>query len=245
MPTPVSAFQTKSVALSAAREAIGLPSLVLFASYIGFGSLVRQSGFGLSAGLASTVTAWALPGQVALVELYAAGASVITIAGAVLLTNARLMPMVIVIMPLLRRPGVSWVSYVTVAHLVAVTSWANALRRLPDIPVGDRLRWFVAFALTLFVTSLFGTAMGFFLAGQVPAAVTLGLVFLNPIYFMLILATDLRERARALAFGFGAVSGPLLHLASPDYGLLITGVVAGSAAFGLDWLLARREHPRG
>ena len=58
---------------SAAKEAAGMPALVLGASYIGFGSLVRESGIGLGLGLFSTLSAWALPGQVALIELYGVG----------------------------------------------------------------------------------------------------------------------------------------------------------------------------
>lgn len=186
------------------------------------------------------MTGWALPGQVALVELYAAGTSVAGVALAVLLTNARLMPMVIVLMPLLRRPGAPRWCYYALSHLVAVTSWANALRRLPDIPGPLRLRWFAAYALTLFVASLVGTAAGYHLAGAVPLPVTLGLIFLNPVYFMLILAADLRSRARTLALALGAVAGPLFHVIEPEYGLLATGLLAGTAAFALDRALPRR-----
>src|SRR3546814_12543899 len=72
------------------------------------------------------------------------------------------------------------------------------------------------------------TAVGFYLAGLLPGFVTLGLVFLNPIYFMLVFVADARHRARVLALAFGAVAGPPLHLVSPDWGLLTTGVLAGS-----------------
>jgi predicted branched-subunit amino acid permease len=67
--------------------------------------------------------------------------------------------------------------------------------------------------------------------------VTLGLVFLNPIYFMLVFVADARHRARILALVVGAVTGPPLHLVSPDWGLLATGVLAGSLAFAADLAL--------
>lgn len=70
------------------RDAFGTPGIVMGASFIGFGSLVRESGLALSYGLASTATGWALPGQLALVELTAAGGSLIAITLAVALTNA-------------------------------------------------------------------------------------------------------------------------------------------------------------
>src|SRR3546814_4248723 len=63
--------------------------------------------FTLAMGLFSTTTGWALPGQVALVELYAVGASLTAIVIAVGLTNVRLLPMALSLMPHLRTPGTS------------------------------------------------------------------------------------------------------------------------------------------
>ena len=61
---------------------------------------------------------------------------------------------------------------------------------------------------------------------------------------MLVFAADARHRERGLALGLGAASGPLLYLASPDWGLLLTGLLAGSAAFLADRLWARRAARR-
>ncbi|MEQ8964304.1 MAG: AzlC family ABC transporter permease [Azospirillaceae bacterium] len=228
--------------LAGMRAAVGVPALVLAASYLGFGSLVRSSGLGLPHGMASTVTGWALPGQVALVELYAAGASVLTIALAVGLTNARLMPMTISLMPWLRARGRPRWQYFAAAHLVAVTGWVHALRHVPAMAERDRLPYFAGFSLTLWGASLSATAGGFVLAGAVPPSVSLGLVFFNPIYFMLVLGADAQTagRARAWALGAGALAGPLFHRIDPDWGLLATGLVAGTAAFLADRLVPRR-----
>ncbi|AWK89073.1 branched-chain amino acid ABC transporter permease (plasmid) [Azospirillum thermophilum] len=218
-----------------------MPALVLFASYIGFGSLVSESGFGLLEGLVSTATSWALPGQVALVEMSAVGASVVAITLAVALTNARLMPMSVTLVPLLKRHRApAWQTY-ALAHVIAVTSWANGLRRLPQIAEEDRMAWFFGYAGTLWLVTMLATAVGFFAAGLLPAPVTLGLVFLNPLYFLLLFAQDLRQRAKVLALAFGAVAGPLMHLVLPGYGLLVTGLAAGTAAFAVDLLLERRR----
>ncbi|UEM06018.1 AzlC family ABC transporter permease [Skermanella rosea] len=239
--TPAGSKARRTMFLVAAREAVGMPSIVLGASYVGFGSLVRESGMGLWLGLFSTLSAWALPGQVALVELYGVGASLLVIALAVALTNARLMPMTITLMPLIHDPAVPRWRYYLYSHLVAVTAWAFSMRRCPEMPRDVRLPYFVGFATVLWLASLIGTAVGFALADAVPQSVTLGLVFLNPIYFMLIFATDLRHRARVIALGLGAVMGPTLHTFSHDWGLMLTGLIAGSAAFGADRLVARRR----
>jgi predicted branched-subunit amino acid permease len=223
------------------RQAFGAPGVVMGASFLGFGALVRQSELALWHGLASTVTGWALPGQIALVELYAAGASLLSIALAVALSNARLLPMTVTLMPVLHSPRWPRWSYFLAAHYVAVTGWAAAMRVCPALPAAERLPFFAGFALTLWVVTIATTAAGFHLAGVVPQPVSLGLVFLNPIYFMLVFAEGANQRTRALALGLGAVAGPPLHLLTPDWGLLIAGVGAGTLAFALDRMWARRH----
>lgn len=245
MPVPPSSRidhgTPRGALIAGVREALGTPLLVLCASYIGFGSLVRGSGLSLAAGLLSTATTWALPGQVALVELYATGASLLTIVIAVALTNARMMPMTMTLLPVLRLPGRrTWRIYLA-SHFIAVTGWAVAMLRCPDLPPEQRLSFFIGFAVTLLAGSLAGTAVGFFLSGAVPAAVSLGLVFVNPIYFMLLFLGDLRARSRLLALLFGAGLAPVMHYAAPTWGLLITGIVAGTAAF----LLSRGKWRHG
>jgi predicted branched-subunit amino acid permease len=180
-------FGTPRGALRAGmREAVGAPLLVLFASYVGFGSLVRESRMSLPAGLLSTIATWALPGQIVSVELYAAGTSLATIFIAVALTNARMMPMTMTLLPLVRMKGrARWRLFVA-SHLIAVTGWAVAMMRCPDMPPAQRLSYFVGFAATLLCGSMIGTAVGFLASGAVPSALSLGLVFVNPVDFMLL-----------------------------------------------------------
>lgn len=215
------------------REAFGAPLLVLFASYVGFGSLVRESRLSLSTGLLSTALTWALPGQIVSVELYAAGASLLTIVIAVALTNARMMPMTMTLLPVLRVPERKRWRLYAASHLIAVTGWAVAMLRCPDMPPAQRLSYFVAFAATLLCGSLVGTGVGYFVSGAVPPALSLGLVFVNPVYFMLLFINDLRDRSRVLALVLGAGLAPLIHQVAPTWGLLIAGVAGGGIAFAL------------
>ncbi len=234
-------FDTQSQAVRrGVREALGVPAVVMAASFLGFGALVRESGFPLWFGLASTATGWALPGQVALVELLSVGASIVAIISVVALTNARLLPMTVALVPLLRGPGYRRWVYYAASHWIAVTAWAELMRNGHAIDRAWRLPYFFGYAITLWAATLIATAVGFLMAGGLPAYVTLGLVFINPIYFMLVFAADLRQRAKILALAFGAVLGPLLHLATPDWGLVIAGFLAGSLAFAADRLLKGR-----
>lgn len=216
------------------RDAIGSPTFVLGASYIGFGSLLRELDFDLFLGLASTVFIWALPAQVTTVELYAIGAPFLSIFIAVALINFRFLPMVVSLMPLVRQPerGNRWL-YLA-AHMVAVTAWALAMLRGPDMPRDQRLPYFIGCSLMLLLSALIGTTIGYFAAGAVPPEVSWGFVFANPMFFLLIMLVDLRQRPRILAILLGAAAGPLLHFVTPTWGLLIAGVIGGTAAFLAD-----------
>ena len=96
-----------------------------------------------------------------------------------------------------------------------MTRWAISIKRSGELPRDQRLAYFTGLAGTLWVVTVLCTAIGVLLSGSAPALVSLGLVFLNPIYFILLFAGDVRQRNRLLALVFGAVLGPILHLASP------------------------------
>ena len=107
-----------------------------------------------------------------------------------------------------------------------MTAWAAATRICPRLPVAERLPFFVGMGVTLWIVTLGTTAAGFLLAGMVPAYITLGLVFLNPIYFMLVFAADVRHRPRIVALLLGAVAGPPLYWLTADWSLLLAGLLA-------------------
>ena len=226
--TPVPIYRRRALHRGI-RDSVGAPVLLLFASYLGFGSLVHSSDLSLFAGLFSTISTFALPGQIVVVELYATGATLTVIAIAVALTNVRLLPMTLSLIPHLGHVA-PWKRY-GVAHMIAVTGWVQALGIFGRLPVAERLPYYVGFSGMLIVSTLVGTTIGFLLADAVPTAVSLGLVFVNPLYFALVLSRNLTVRTHAWAMALGALLGPGLHLASPNWGLLATGLIAGTAGF--------------
>ncbi|WP_303982306.1 AzlC family ABC transporter permease [Dongia mobilis] len=231
-----------------AWAAVGAPALVLGASYVGFGAFVHQSGLTFFQGVASSITGWALPGQIALIEIFVAGGSLLAAAIAVGLANARLMPMVVTLLPILREgdaaPSPRLIHYLS-AHFIALTGWAVAMQRCPDMNPRQRLPFFLGFTLVIWLSTVFCTALGFFLVEVLPPTVTLGLVFLNPLYFMLLFTIDIVRRDRRWALLIGVVLGPLLHMITPEWGLLITGLVGGSLAFLITQYDRQRNPGRG
>ncbi len=213
------------------RESFGVPSAVIGAGYVGFGALAAGNDFSLLAAVLSTVTIWALPGQVVMVEMATIGAPLAALILTVMLTSARFLPMSVALIPLLRTARHGRLRVYLAAQLVAMTAWAAAMRRAPELPEEERLPYFVGFGLTNWTAGLVCTVIGYFVAESLPPLVKLGFVFLSPIYFLLILTGDARSRATVAALVCGAAAGPLSHLVTPDWSVLAGGLVGGTLAY--------------
>ena len=217
--------------LNGVREALGVPVLVLVAGYLGFGALAGASGVSLWFAVISSVTIWALPGQLVLLDMWQAGAPLIAVILAVSLANARFLPMTMTLMPMLRDDSHPTWRYYLAAHLVAMVAWVACMRRCPGMPARERLHFFMGFGTVCVVSCEVMVAIGYLIADAIPQQLQIGLVFLSPLYFFVIMAGEVRSRLMALALGCGAVAGPLCQLYSPQWGVLMAGVGGGSVAF--------------
>ena len=216
------------------REAVGVPMLIMGASFLGFGSMIKDINWSVWHALLSTLTTWALPGQIAMVEMASTGAPLIAIVLAVGFINARLLPMSATLLPHVRHPNIPGWVYYAVAMIIAATSWVGTMRRLPDLRQDQKLAFLLGYGLLLYLGSPLFTVIGYELAGSVPLPVKLTLVFINPLYFMLLFLQDLKDPGRVMALVFGAVLGPLTFMLSPDWTLVITGFVGGTLAWFID-----------
>jgi len=95
---------------------LSVMAYVLIGTYIGIAALAHDFGFSLWWLAASTVLVWAAPAQVILVSALGAGATPVETALAVGLSSVRLLPMVISLLPLIKRPGTRNRDLVLPAH---------------------------------------------------------------------------------------------------------------------------------
>ncbi len=220
------------------RDAFGVPAAVLVAGMIGFGALGHASGLSLGITTATTFFIYALPGQVVFVEMVALGASGFAIALAAALTAARFLPMTLTLIPQIpkedRRPRLY-----AAAHFISMTSWAVMMRDFASISPRDRMAYFTGFGMTCWAVSVPATMLGYLLAGYVPAPITIGLVMLNPLFFLLSFV-EVQARASRLAVLIGGLSGPIVYGWAPGWSILLCGLAGGTAAFFLDAALGRK-----
>lgn len=212
---------------------ISLPPLLVLLGMIGYASLAKSLDFTLVETVLGAAGIYGLPGQVALLELHASGASALAVIIAVSMANMRFLPMAISIMPIFEPSGSFYKWRFAIIQLLSVNSWSYVLQHYPAITARQRLAFFCGFGAMCFACGIAGTVLGWMMAGTLPTEITLTLIFLNPAYFVFLFCAN-RNRNILMAMAIGAVLGPLFHLITPDWGLPLCGLVAGTAGFWLD-----------
>jgi predicted branched-subunit amino acid permease len=205
-------------------------SYVLFGTYIGIGALAHDFHFSILWALASTLLVWAGPAQVILISTLGGGA-MLESAIAVGLSSVRLLPMVVSLLPMVKRPGQRAWKLLLPAHFTAVSMWVEALRLLPKEPREDRVAFCNGLGSGYLVFAMAATVTGFHLAAKLPTLASAALLFLTPLAFLMSTLRNSRMLVDLLALGFGLVLGPLFAFWHVELDLMWSGLAAGSAAF--------------
>ncbi|MCE1235780.1 MAG: AzlC family ABC transporter permease [Hyphomicrobiales bacterium] len=227
-PPPTSAF---GWFLAGQRQFVSLPAVILIAAFTGFGGLAHASGVGLAETVFLVAFVWALPSMIVVVGAIQAGAPLLATMFAVALSAARLMPMTMALIPILRAEKTpKWALY-ALSHFVAITAWVFGMTKLPDLPREGRAPYFAGFAVTLTVFNMGVAAAAWLAAAKLPPLAAAGLVLLMPLYFALSLWNAARTSpTERLALIFGMAIAPAMHALAPNLDLLLTGLVGGLAA---------------
>jgi predicted branched-subunit amino acid permease len=212
---------------------------VLFATYLGIGALAHDTHFSLGWALASTLLIWAGPAQIILISTLASGATVVQAAIAVTVSGIRLFPMVVSVLPMLRTPRTKRRHLVLAAHFIAVTLWVECFRLLPKVPRERRLAFVQGLGFGLCLVCLTATTVGYGLAANLPQLFAAAILLLTPLAFLLSTARNCRELADVLALVLGLALFPLASMLHTGVDILISGVSAGTIAFGAHWWRSR------
>lgn len=208
-----------------------LAGLVMCASFLGFGALVRGMGFEVWPALLTTAVMWALPGQVVLLTLVTEGAGLLATALAVSFTAVRLLPMVTLVLARSALPGTGKTPLYFLAHFIAVTLWVLTEQKVVEMERARRLPWLTGLGCCLLVIMLGMNVAGYYLTGVLPLVVAAALAFLSPCFFFISLFTNARERADYFAIAAGAALIPICVELVPDYDLAVAGLAGGTLAY--------------
>lgn len=220
-----------SAFLPGLREALGAPGIAMAATFLAFGAAVQEAGLSPGWALLACWGIYGMPGQLVLVQaatLGWAGGVGAAVMGAVAV-NARFLPMAVSITPVLSAPARR--RLLPAVPFIAVTPWAAAMRALPTVERSARLAWFLGFGLTSWLVAGGAALAGFHVAGMLGAEARAALLFVNPLYYALLLAADLDRPAPRRAVLCGAAAASLVLLLPSSVALLAAGLAGGTAAF--------------
>jgi predicted branched-subunit amino acid permease len=218
--------------------------IVLIGSYISIGALAHDLGFSMTWTVASTLLVWAAPAQVILISALGAGTAPFEAAVAVALSGIRLLPMVVVLMPVLRAAKTRARALILPAHFTAVSFWIESLRLAPAVPRENRIAFANGIGAGLCAAAVAATVAGFYLAGVLPGALVAAMLFLTPMSFLTSAIRTARLLSDRAAYLIGVVAAPLLAWAGVGLDLMWTGLVGGTAAYGI-YRLSRARRSKG
>ena len=207
------------------------PAIALGASFIAIGALLKNIGFNIQQSILSTVLTYALPGQLVMAESFLIGASLINIFLAVWLVNARLYPMTVSLMPLLKEASQPKWKYYLSCHFLAVSSWLIMKDRIQTVKQKNRIDFWIGIGIGTWTTAIIATIIGYLLSDYLSKDMVIGLAIVNPVYFACMMVGAMKSKSISVAVILGAILGPAFFLVSQEWSILFGGTLAGTVAF--------------
>jgi hypothetical protein len=179
------------------------------------------------------VLLWAGPAQVILVTGLGPGGPLIETAVAVALSSVRFLPIVVALIPLVKRAETKPRDLVLPVHFMAVSVWVEAVRHAPTIPRERRISFCNGIGFVLLALGTIFTGVGYYMQALLPAVFGAATMFITPISFLTSTARNARLLLDKAALALGLAIGPVLAFSHIQFDLLWTGVIGGTLAYGL------------
>jgi predicted branched-subunit amino acid permease len=236
-PTWTSSFRAFAQGFKSVSSTIF--AAVLFATYIGIGALAHDSHFSLGWTLLSTILVWAGPAQIIVITTLGSGVTILQSAIAVTVSAIRLFPMVASVIPLMRTPKTKKRHLILVAHLTAVTLWVECHRFLPQVPRDRRIAFVHGLGFGLLCVTLCANMIGYYLAANLSQTLGAAILLLTPLAFLFSTARNSKDLSDVVALVLGLLLYPLFSVLNTGLDIIISGVVAGTIAYGVHRARAR------
>ncbi len=216
------------------RDSLGMPALGPLSALTGYGVMAREEGLDLLQTLVSVAAIWAMPVLMGFAELVTSGSAPFLVLITLLAIAFRNLPMSMSAIPMIRKtPGFRWNQFL-LAQLLSPMSWVQITVFGRQLEPADRMPYYVAFSLVVLFAGLFGAWIGHSLTVGLHPAIGLSLLLLTPLFVTMTMATSPKLSSR-LALLRGGIGVPVFMQWDTDLGLMIGGLVFGTAGF----LLAR------
>ena len=207
------------------------PAIALGCCFIAIGALLKNIGFNIQESIFSTMIIYALPGSLVMAESILIGASLFSIFIAVWFVNARLYPMAVSLFPLMMDESQPKWKYYISCHFIAVSAWLIMKSNYESIEKKDRVDFWIGIGSATWSVAVIATIIGFYLSDYLNKDMLMGLAILNPIYFTCMMFGAMKTLQISISIILGAILGPVFYFFSPEWSILLGGLVAGSVSY--------------
>ena len=207
------------------------PAIALGCCFIAIGALLKNIGFNIQESIFSTMLIYALPGSLVMAESILIEASLLSIFIAVWFVNARLYPMTVSLFPLMIDESQPKWKYYLSCHFIAVSAWLIMKSNYETIKKKDRVDFWIGIGSATWSVAVISTILGFYLADYLNKDMLMGLAILNPIYFTCMMVGAMKTIQITLSVLLGGILGPVFYFISPEWSILLGGLIAGSISY--------------
>jgi|TARA_E500000081_G_scaffold123719_1_gene129488 predicted branched-subunit amino acid permease len=207
------------------------PAIALGCCFIAIGALLKDLGFNIQESVFSTMLTYALPGSLVMAESLLIGSSLLNIFLAVWFVNARLYPMAVSLFPLMMHKNQPKWKYYFSCHFIAVSAWLIMKSNYEKIEKEHRIDFWIGIGSATWSVAVLGTILGFYFSGYLNKEMMIGLAVVNPIYFMCMMVGASKTLEITLSVVLGVTLGPIFYFFSPEWSILLGGVIGGTIAY--------------
>ena len=207
------------------------PAIALGCCFIAIGALLKDLGFNIQESVFSTMLTYALPGSLVMAESLLIGSSLLNIFLAVWFVNARLYPMAVSLFPLMMHKNQPKWKYYFSCHFIAVSAWLIMKSNYEKIEKEHRIDFWIGIGSATWSVAVLGTILGFYFSGYLNKEMMIGLAVVNPIYFMCMMVGASKTLEITLSVVLGVTLVPIFYFFSPEWSILLGGVIGGTIAY--------------
>ncbi len=202
--------------------------LTFLAVFTGFGIAAEAAGTDRWVTLLMTVMVFAAPAQFAMVDVASQGGILLQVISLGILVNLRLFVMSMTLSQMFK--SVSPRGLALWAHFVSASSYLLTFFQSRRAPPIDLFAFYRGVVLVSFPFALVGTAVGLLLATGLSDTLAFGATLFLPVYFALLLVSEIARRGEVVAVAVGSLGTPIMELWWSGWGLFVAGLIAGVVA---------------
>ena len=116
-----------------------------------------------------------------------------------------------------------------------MTIWVECYRLLPKVPRERRIAFVHGLGCGFLITCSIATTIGYQLAANLPPLFAAAILLLTPLAFLLSTAQNCKQVSDILALVLGLALYPLVSMLHTGVDILISGMSAGTIAYGVHW----------